>query len=173
MKYRNLNIDYYKNSIINKFNKCGIHQNQLILEGSSPREDLLKTYKKVDISLDPFPYSGGTTNFESIWMGVPILVLKGKKFISKCGESINHNLGMVDWIARNEEDFISKAVVICSDYKKLSDLRINLRRKALDSPLLNLNTICLTLIDFKDEIYKQKSRAKRNNSHQLRRSFEC
>ena len=137
LKYRSLNIDFYKNSIVNKFYDFGIHQNQLILEGSSPREDLLKTYNRIDISLDPFPYSGGTTNFESIWMGVPILVLKGKKFISKCGESINHNLGMSDWIAKNDEDFISKAVSICSDYKKLSDLRANLRHKALNSPLFD------------------------------------
>ena len=138
LKYRNLlDNDFYKNSIINKFNNCGINQDQLILEGSSPRKDLLKTYNKIDISLDPFPYSGGTTNFESIWMGVPILVLKGKKFISKCGESINHNLGMSDWIAKNDEDFISKAVSICSDYKKLSDLRANLRHKALNSPLFD------------------------------------
>ncbi len=137
LKYRSLNIDFYKNSIVNKFYDFGIHQNQLILEGSSPREDLLKTYNRIDISLDPFPYSGGTTNFESIWMGVPILVLKGKKFISKCGESINHNLGMSDWIAKDERDFISKAVGFCSDYKKLSDLRANLRHKALNSPLFD------------------------------------
>ena len=137
LKYRSLNIDFYKNSIVNKFYDFGIHQNQLILEGSSPREDLLKTYNRIDISLDPFPYSGTTTNFGSIWMGVPVLVLKGKKFISKCGESINHNLGMSEWIAKNEEDFILKAVDFCSDYEKLSDLRTNLRHKALNSPLFD------------------------------------
>jgi predicted O-linked N-acetylglucosamine transferase (SPINDLY family) len=135
LKYRSLN--FYKDSIISKFYDCGVQQEQLILEGSSPREDLLKTYSRIDISLDPFPYSGGTTNFESIWMGVPILVLKGNKFISKCGESINHNLEMSDWIAENDEDFISKATSICSDYKKLSDLRSNLRPKALNSPLFD------------------------------------
>ena len=137
LKYKSLNINFYKHSIINKFRDRGINQDQLILEGSSPREDLLKTYNKIDISLDPFPYSGGTTSFESVWMGVPILVLKGKKFISKCGESINHNLGMSDWIANNEKDFILKAVDVCSDYKKLSDLRANLRHKALNSPLFD------------------------------------
>ena len=137
LKYKSLNIDFYKNSIINKFYDCGVQKEQLILEDSSPREDLLKTYNRIDISLDPFPYSGGTTNFESIWMGVPILVLKGKKFISKCGESINHNLEMSDWIAENNEDFISKATRICSDYKKLSDLRSNLRLKAINSPLFD------------------------------------
>ena len=139
LKYRNLlDNDFYKNSIINKFRNYGISQDQLILEGSSPRrENFLKTYNRIDISLDPFPYSGTTTNFGSIWMGVPVLVLKGKKFISKCGESINHNLGMSDWIAKNEEDFILKAVDFCSDYEKLSDLRANLRHKALNSPLFD------------------------------------
>ena len=137
LKHRSLNIDFYKNSIINKFYDCGVQKEQLILESSSPREDLLKTYSRIDISLDPFPYSGGTTNFESIWMGVPILVLKGKKFISKCGESINHNLEMSDWIAENNESFNFKATHICSDYKKLSDLRSNLRFKALNSPLFD------------------------------------
>jgi len=137
LKYKSLNIDFYKNSIINKFYDCGVQKEQLILEDSSPREDLLKTYNRIDISLDPFPYSGGTTNFESIWMGVPILVLKGKKFISKCGESINHNLEMSDWIAENNEDFIFKAIRICSDFKKLSDLRSNLRFKAINSPLFD------------------------------------
>ena len=70
-------------------------------------------------------------------MGVPILVLKGKKFISKCGESINNNLGMIDWIGENKEDYISKATKICSDYDKLSEIRANLRHKALNSPLFD------------------------------------
>ena len=137
LKYRNLNSEYYKNIMIKKFNEDGISQEKLIFEGSSPREVFLRTYNKIDISLDPFPYSGGTTNFESIWMGVPILVLKGKKFISKCGESINNNLGMIDWIGENKEDYISKATKICSDYDKLSEIRANLRHKALNSPLFD------------------------------------
>jgi len=137
LKNKNLDFEFYKNSIKKKFLDNGINQSQLIFEGMSQREDLLKTYNKIDISLDPFPYSGGTTNFESIWMGVPILVVKGKKFISKCGESINHNLKMSDWIAKNEEDFVSKAIELCSDVQKLSDIRSNLRNKALNSPLFD------------------------------------
>ncbi len=139
LKYRNLlNNTFYKSSIINKFHNFSIGQEQLILEGFSPkRENLLETYNKIDISLDTFPYSGATTNFESVWMGVPVLVLKGKKFISRCGESVNHNLGMSDWIAQNKEDFVSKAVKICSDYQQLSVLRANLRNKAVNSPLFD------------------------------------
>jgi predicted O-linked N-acetylglucosamine transferase (SPINDLY family) len=160
LKYRNLNIDYYKNSIINKFHDNGINQDRLILEGSSPREGLLKTYNKIDISLDPFPYSGGTTSFESIWMGVPVLVLKGKKFISKCGESINHNLQMADWIAEDEKDFVSKAINICSNYKKLSDLRVNLRQIALNSPVFDAEKFAK---NFHDALWKMWKIFLKNN----------
>ena len=97
----------------------------------------MKTYNKIDISLDPFPYSGVTTSFESMWMGVPVLTLKGKNFISRCGESVNHNIGMSDWIAKDKEEFIVKSVNICSNYEKLSDLRSNLRLRAINSPLFD------------------------------------
>ena len=53
--------------------------------------ELLNSYNNIDIVLDTFPYSGGTTNFEASWMCVPILTMKGDYFISKCGESINSN----------------------------------------------------------------------------------
>ena len=80
-----------------------------MLVGSSRRK-LLDTYNKVDIVLDPFPYSGGTTSFESTWMSTPTLTKKGLQFISKSTESINHNLGMSDWIANDENDYVLKAI---------------------------------------------------------------
>ena len=64
-----------------------------------------------------------------------------KKFISKCRESINHNLGMSDWMANNDEDFISKEVGVCYDYNMLSDLRANLRHKALNSTLFDTKNL--------------------------------
>ena len=84
-------------------------------------------------------------------MGVPILTIKGKKFISKCGESINHNLGMSDWIADDEENFISKASMFCSNLDKLSDLRAHLRQKALDSPLFDSKKFAN---DFHEAVWK-------------------
>jgi len=139
LKYRNLlNNDFYKNSIVNKFSNFGVKGEQLILEGASKkRKELLETYNRVDISLDPFPFSGATTSFESVWMGVPVLVFGGKNSIFKCGKSVNHNIKMTDWIAENEEDFIYKAVSFSSDYEKLSNLRSNLRYNSTNSPLFD------------------------------------
>ena len=76
--------------------KNKVLSNKQIIKRGSHRKKLLETYNKIDVALDPFPYSGGTTSFESAWMGVPLYVLKGKTFLSKCGESINNNLGMCE-----------------------------------------------------------------------------
>ena len=53
------------------------------------KKDHLELYNKVDLALDTFPYNGVTTTFEALWMNVPVMVLKGYNFNSRCGESIN------------------------------------------------------------------------------------
>ena len=98
---------------------------------------MLETYNKIDVALDPFPYSGGTTSFESIWMGVPLYVLKGKTFLSKCGESINNNLGMYEWIANDEKEYYFKILELTSDFNKLSQTREHLINKVNDSTLFD------------------------------------
>ena len=57
-------------------------------------KDHLNAYNEIDIALDTFPYNGVTTSFEAIWMGVPVLAMAGYNFNSRCGESINMNLGI-------------------------------------------------------------------------------
>ena len=65
------------------------------------------THNKIDIILDTFPYSGGITTFEATWMGVPVLTKKGfNRFSSHETESINHNSGMSDWIANDENEYL-------------------------------------------------------------------
>ena len=68
--------------------------------------------------LDTFPYNGVTTSFEAIWMGVPVLTMAGYNFNSRCGESINKNLNMEYLIAKDENDYVSKAVDLSNDKEK-------------------------------------------------------
>ena len=98
---------------------------------------MLETYNKIDVALDPFPYSGGTTSFETAWMGVPLYVLKGKTFLSKCGESINNNLGMGEWIANDEKEYFFKILKLTSDFNKLSQTREYLIKKVSNSTLFD------------------------------------
>ena len=92
---------------------------------------------RIDIALDTIPYNGATTSFESIWMGVPVLTTIGNSFTSSYGYSINKNLNLNDFIAKNNEDLLNKALNITSKIDELSKLRNNLRSIALKSPLFD------------------------------------
>jgi len=115
-----------KNDIYLYFTDSGIEKNRIILQGADKREVFLQSYNRVDISLDTFPYGGGTTNLESVWMGVPILTLCGPGFLSRCGESINSNLGLKDWICKDKEDYIKKATSYSSNIELLSKIKKDL-----------------------------------------------
>jgi len=132
----------FKNKIIldkfiEKFLLQGVDKENLILETESERNELLKSYNKIDIALDTFPYNGGTTSLEASWMCVPILTLKGNKFISRCGYSINKNLNMSDWIATNEDDYINKAILYSQDINELNKIRSKLQESSRKTALFD------------------------------------
>ena len=125
-------------SIRKKFQKNGISTEKIITEGrSKTREEMLKKYNQIDIALDPFPYSGVTTSFESVWMGVPLYVLNGNNFYSRTGVSINKNLGMDGWIANNEKDYSTKILKLTSNFNQLSQTRKCLINKVDSSTLFD------------------------------------
>jgi protein O-GlcNAc transferase len=137
IKTAQLNDMRIRERVLQKFAVRGIVADKLLLEGSSPRAELLAAYQRVDIALDPFPYPGGTTSVEALWMGVPVLTKRGDRFLSRMGESIMHNAGLTDWIADDEADYVAKAVVHTANLKKLAALRNGLRQQVLISPLFD------------------------------------
>ena len=120
-----------------RFAAQGIAPDRLILEGASPRNLLLAAYNRVDIALDPFPYGGGTTTYETLWMAVPIITLKGDQFLSRCGLSLATAAGLPDWVADGEDDYVTKAVLHSQDLKRLAALREGLREQVRTSPLFD------------------------------------
>jgi predicted O-linked N-acetylglucosamine transferase (SPINDLY family)/SAM-dependent methyltransferase len=123
--------------ITDRFAANGIDVGRLIFEGSSPRVDYLAAYQRVDITLDPFPFPGGTTTVESLWMGVPVLTLAGTSFLSRQGVGLLMNAGLPDWIAADADDYVTRAVAHASDLPRLASLREGLRQQVLDSPLFD------------------------------------
>lgn len=121
------------------FNVHGIPSERLILEGPETREAYLTAYNKVDIILDTFPYPGGTTSVDALFMGVPFVTLRGDRFLSRLGESIAINAGNSDWIANDINEYINKAVDFASNFERLADHRSSLRTRVLNSPLFNVD----------------------------------
>ena len=125
-------------NLYKRFKINNISEDRLILLGETKtRKDLLALYNKIDITLDPFPYQGNTSTLESLWMGVPVVVLKGNRYLFHFGESINNYINMNNWVAKNKEEYISKTIKFASDINYLIDLRKNLRDNFLNSSLCN------------------------------------
>jgi len=122
----NFNEQEFKSYFEKLFLDNGVQLDQLFFQSSLKRDDLLNKYNLIDIALDTFPYSGGTTSLESYWMGVPVLTKKGDYFISKSTESINKNIGLNDWIANDENDYINKAVNFSNNLNFLQSVKIYL-----------------------------------------------
>ena len=70
-------------------------------------------------------------------MGVPILTLKGFNFTSRCGESININCNLQEFIAMDKKDYVKKALNLCTDIEKIKNLKKNLREMAINSSLFD------------------------------------
>lgn len=118
-----------------RFAGQGVAPERLILEGTSPHQSYLETYHRVDLALDPYPYNGGTTTMDALWMGVPTLTMQGDRYVAHMSESILRNVGLTDWIAADEDDYVAKAVAYAADLDGLAALRAQLRQRLLASPL--------------------------------------
>ncbi|MFT9639927.1 glycosyltransferase, partial [Alcaligenes phenolicus] len=130
-----------------RFARHGIDADRLILEGGSPRAEYFGAYNRIDVALSPFPYPGGTTTAEALWMGVPVLGMKGSRFVTHICESLLHAAGMGDWIAEDEAAYLAKAVAFARDRDGLATLRATLRERALASPLCDASRFARNLED--------------------------
>lgn len=115
----------------------GIHADRICLVKSTLRDAYLMAHAEVDLMLDTFPFTGGTTTCEALWMGVPTLTLAGNTLIARQGASLLSAAGLADWVADSKATYVSKALLLTNDLDKLSSLRAGLRAQVLASPLFD------------------------------------
>jgi len=120
-----------------RFAALGIGEDRLLLQGPVSRAEYLAGYQVVDIALDPFPYTGGATTAEALWMGVPVLTLAGEHFLSRQGVGLVTNAGLTDWVAQGTDDYVARALRHAADLPALAALRTRLREQVLASPLFD------------------------------------
>ena len=145
-----------KLNILEKFISRGVDKNKILFKDhKSNLYDHLNLYNEVDVALDTFPYPGVTTSFEAILMGVPVLTMKGFNFNSRCGESINKNLSMEEFIAKNKSDYFAKAIELQEEKKILKFSGLPLREKALKSPLFDMENFTKDFTEALKEVYSK------------------
>ena len=137
----------------NRFGSNGIHTSRLILEGPTSRTDYFEKYNRIDMVLDTFPYPGGTTSVDAYWMGVPVLTVKGDRFLSRLGESIATNAGQSNWVAQDIRGYVNKAVELSGQLDELSRLRETLREDVLESPIFKVEQFSKNFADALQEAW--------------------
>ena len=136
-----------------KFKKLGVLSSITFLKYNKNFDDHLNEYKKIDIALDTFPWNGVTTSFEAIWMNVPVIVMDGYNFNSRCGSSINKNLNLTSLIGENKEDYVNKAVSLAQNRQMLLNIRKDLFKNALKSPLFDQSKFSKDFFSSLEKIY--------------------
>lgn len=132
-----INEPLVKQQTVARFMAYGVDEKRLVLKGVVPRAEYLAAYNEVDIALDPFPYCGGTTSVEALWMGVPVLTLAGEHFLSRQGVGLLMNAGLPEWVAIDHQDYVARAVSHAGDLKKLASLREGMRVQVMASPIFD------------------------------------
>ncbi|EDY38335.1 UDP-N-acetylglucosamine--peptide N-acetylglucosaminyltransferase, putative [Cyanobium sp. PCC 7001] len=124
-----------RHSFQERFAAHGIGPHRLRLEGPTELSVMMQTYGQIDIGLDPFPYNGGTTTLQALWMGVPVVVLEGGNFVSRMGASFLTSLGRPEWIGADPDSYARIAVALASQVHTLRRQRAELRERLARSPL--------------------------------------
>ncbi|MBT4940377.1 MAG: tetratricopeptide repeat protein, partial [Rhodospirillaceae bacterium] len=131
-----LDYDVVPDRIIDAFQNRGIAKERIILQGWIARDDNpLELYNSIDIGLDTFPFNGTTTSFEALWMGIPIITLKGERHAGRVGASILTHLGHPEWIADTPNVYIDLACSLAGDLEALQKTRAALREELQNSSL--------------------------------------
>jgi len=137
LKYKNIYAQSaLKERLAEGFADQGIEQGRIVFIASQDTlEEHLSLYGEVDIGLDPFPFNGATTTYQTLWMGVPVIALAGETFISRAGGSILHHGGLKDMMTQTPEAYIACAKELATDLDRLRKLRSGLRDQIAASPL--------------------------------------
>ena len=103
----------------------------------APEAQYFQQYQAIDLGLDPFPFPGGTTTCDALWMGVPVITLAGPTPVTRGGLSLLSNVGLPELAAYSVDDYVEKAAALARDLPRLAALRAGLRERMQRSPLLD------------------------------------
>jgi predicted O-linked N-acetylglucosamine transferase (SPINDLY family) len=139
--------------LLARFAANGIEASRLALEGGGEHIDFLRTYDRIDIALDAFPYNGGTSTAEALWQGVPLLSFNGDRWASRTSRSILLAAGLGDWVAADQPGFEALAIRLGLAPEPLAAIRAGLRAKIAASPACDTAGLCRALeVIYQDEI---------------------
>ncbi len=127
LKDRLLDLAAPRATMIDAFAKRGIGTDRLELLGNTSRREHLAAHDRIDIALDPFPHNGGVSTWEALWMGCPVVARIGNSIPDRMSAAILASIGLDDWVAASDADYVAIALRKAGDVEGLASLRTRLR----------------------------------------------
>ena len=148
LKYHGLDDPGTRHRMEQLFVDCELSPTRLKLQGWSSYEDFLAAHNQIDVALDPFPFAGGATTCNALWMGVPVITWPGETFASRKGLSYLSRVGLKETIASDAQEYADIAVGLASDLDRLTRLRADLRSRMAASLLCDGSQLAENLLAF-------------------------
>ncbi|MDR3212779.1 MAG: tetratricopeptide repeat protein [Azoarcus sp.] len=148
-----------------QFEHRGVDPRQVEFRGYVPQRQYYESHNEIDLGLDPFPFNGGTTGYDSIWMGVPFVTWPGEHLSARMGKAILENVGLHELVAKSADDYVDIAVRLARDREHLKELRAGLRERMLASPLLDAPRMARNLRDAFRSMWRRWCETQNTSSH--------
>jgi protein O-GlcNAc transferase len=134
----------------------GVPADRVDFEGASATPDFMAAFSRIDVALDPFPYSGETTALHTLWMGVPLVALEGPTPVQRLGSRVLRICGLDAWVAETRDDYLAIARQLASDPSRLAALRNELRPKLSASPLCDHRGVTRELEAAYEDMWRER-----------------
>lgn len=130
-----------------RMENAGLPMERVRIEPAEPRDIYLQAFRRVDLMLDTFPYAGGTTTAEALWMGVPVLTLRGGTVLARQGSAMLGSCGLDEWIAEDIKAYVETAVTMARDVEALRSSRPAYRAALLASAICDAPRFATAFVD--------------------------
>ena len=153
MRNRALSQASNRADLLGRFAARGIGPERLVLEGGADHDEVLRTYDRIDIALDSFPYNGGTSTAEALWQGVPLLTFNGDRWASRTSRSLLLAAGLGEWVADDLPGFEAMAIRLGQAPEPLVSVRGGQRERVAASAACDPAALCRAL----ERVYIEES----------------
>jgi predicted O-linked N-acetylglucosamine transferase (SPINDLY family) len=144
------------------FGEDGIDAGRIEMQEAAPLSTYLSCYNEVDIALDPFPYNGGSTTLDALWMGVPVVSLAGRTAVQRCGASLLSAAGLSDFVARTPEQYVRIAMYLAKVIPSAPEFRHEIREALRTSAWMDEAGITRDVEKAYREMWREWCRSQRN-----------
>jgi predicted O-linked N-acetylglucosamine transferase (SPINDLY family) len=136
LKWRTFNDPEFRSFVLEQFKSFGVDATRIELRGPSFHLYMLAEYQDIDIALDPFPFSGGVTSCEALYMGVPVITWPQNRVVSRQTKAFLSSIAYAQWAVDSAEEYVQRALELAGDVDALCGVRDALRMKMIASPLM-------------------------------------